>query len=232
MSLAEFNELIHGIGLPGIICRLILALLCGGAIGMEREQKRRAAGFRTHTLICIGATLTTLISMFLIKKMELPTDPARLGAQVIAGMSFIGAGAIIVTSRQQVKGLTTAAGLWTSAIIGLAIGTGYYWAAAIAVIAVLLAETLLSKFEYFIVSTARVMTVHVEFTEPNDLDKIIARLVENNMTVTDLEYAKSGKLDESLPGAIFTIHFKKKTHHDNALSIISETPGVQSVEEL
>lgn len=109
--MTEFIQTIKGVGLAGVVVRMFLAVLCGGIIGLERESKRRSAGFRTHTLICIGATLTTLTSQYLMG-LGLTTDPARLGAQVIAGMGFIGAGAIIVTSRRQVKGLTTAAGLW------------------------------------------------------------------------------------------------------------------------
>ena len=103
MTFSEFYDIICGVGIPGILTRLILAVICGGVIGLERETKRRAAGFRTHTLICLGASLTTLVSQYAVIERGLPTDPARLGAQVIAGMSFIGAGAIIVTSRKQVK---------------------------------------------------------------------------------------------------------------------------------
>ena len=93
--------------------RLVLAVLCGGAIGMEREYKRRPAGFRTHILICLGAAVTTLTAQYIYLVLHLYTDVARLGAQVVAGIGFIGAGTIIVTKRQHVKGLTTAAGLWT-----------------------------------------------------------------------------------------------------------------------
>ncbi len=100
-----------------IAVRMVLAVVCGGLIGIEREYKRRPAGFRTHILICLGAAITTLTSQFLYLKLNLYTDVARLGAQVVAGIGFIGAGTIIVTNRQRVKGLTTAAGLWTSAII-------------------------------------------------------------------------------------------------------------------
>ena len=108
----------------GVTVRMVLAVLCGGLIGIEREYKRRPAGFRTHILICLGAAVTTLTSQYLYLTLELYTDVARLGAQVVAGIGFIGAGTIIVTNRQRVKGLTTAAGLWTSAIIGLVCGAG------------------------------------------------------------------------------------------------------------
>ena len=105
-----------------VFVRLACALICGGIIGIERSYKRRPAGFRTHILICIGAAITTLTSQYLYLNMHYFTDMARLGAQVVAGIGFIGAGTIIVTKRQRVKGLTTAAGLWTSAIIGLTFG--------------------------------------------------------------------------------------------------------------
>ncbi|MBQ5634049.1 MAG: MgtC/SapB family protein, partial [Clostridia bacterium] len=109
-----------------IVVRLFLAVFCGGIIGIERERKRRPAGFRTHILICLGAAMTTLTSQFIVLELKLFTDLARLGAQVIAGIGFIGAGTIIVTKRRQVKGLTTAAGLWTAAIVGLCCGAGFY----------------------------------------------------------------------------------------------------------
>ena len=105
-----------------VTARLVLAVVCGGVIGIEREIKRRPAGFRTHILICMGSAITILTNLYLYQLMHLYTDISRMGAQVIAGISFVGAGTIIVTRRQRVKGLTTAAGLWTAAIIGLACG--------------------------------------------------------------------------------------------------------------
>ena len=113
---------LRDITLASVAFRLILSTLCGGIVGMEREFKRRSAGFRTHILICLGAAMTTLTSEFWLVYMRYYLDAARLGAGVVAGMGFIGAGTIIVTRRQRVKGLTTAAGLWTVAIVGLAIG--------------------------------------------------------------------------------------------------------------
>lgn len=109
-------DFIRDMDFLAVMCRLLLAMLCGGVIGIEREYKRRPAGFRTHILICLGASMTTLTSQYLFLTMHMFTDVGRLGAQVIAGIGFIGAGTIIVTKRKRVKGLTTAAGLWTSAI--------------------------------------------------------------------------------------------------------------------
>ena len=117
--------------------RLSLAMLSGGMIGLERGRKGRPAGFRTYMLVCLGAALTMLLSQYetvlletrwatLAQEIGLRTDVSRFGAQVINGIGFLGAGTIIVTGRHQVKGLTTAAGLWASACMGLAVGAGFY----------------------------------------------------------------------------------------------------------
>ena len=120
-----------------VMVRLTMAMLFGGLIGLERERKRRPAGFRTYMLVCLGAALTMLLSQYesymvthdwaeLAAEIGIRTDVSRFGAQVINGIGFLGAGTIIVTGRQEVKGLTTAAGLWASACMGLAIGAGFY----------------------------------------------------------------------------------------------------------
>ena len=107
-----------------MLIRLVLAMLCGGVIGLERTYKRRPVGFRTHILICVGAALTTLTSEYLAVVMHYYLDITRMGAGVVAGVGFIGAGTIITTTRNRVQGLTTAAGFWVAAIIGLSLGAG------------------------------------------------------------------------------------------------------------
>mgnify|MGYP000830799762 FL=1 len=135
-----------------ILVRLTLAVVCGGVIGAERETKRRPAGFRTHILICLGAAITTLTSQYLLLSLHLFTDVARLGAQVISGIGFIGAGTIIVTRDKRVKGLTTAAGLWAAAIIGLVCGAGYVECAVFATLVVLVVELVLIRLEFKLTS--------------------------------------------------------------------------------
>lgn len=211
-----------------VFVRLFLALLCGGLIGIEREHKRRPAGFRTHILICLGAAMTTMTSEFLLTEMHLYTDIARLGAQVIAGIGFIGAGTIIVTKRRQVKGLTTAAGLWTCSIIGLAIGAGYYEAGLIVTVVILLAEIFFSKFEYWITVNSRNINIYVEYNDSENLDDIIRLIKENRVIIIDLEITKSG----GNHCAILQLQLPKKVSHDDLLTKISSTNGIISVEEL
>lgn len=231
MNFNEIMEVIRDVGLAGIAVRFALALICGGIIGLERESKRRSAGFRTHTLVCIGATITTLVGLYLYKS-GLSTDPARLGAQVIAGMGFIGAGTIIVTTRRQVKGLTTAAGLWTSAIIGLAIGAGYYEAALIGVTIVLFAALLLSKFEYLVMASAKHMNVYIEFESTEILDKLVDELEGRGIKVSDIEYTKQSIASGVRYSVVLSLRFKRRQKHGDILNEIGRFDGVFSVEEL
>ncbi|MBO7254670.1 MAG: MgtC/SapB family protein, partial [Clostridia bacterium] len=224
-------EILRGTNIIGVLARFFLALFCGGIIGLEREYKRRGAGFRTHTLICIGATITTLTGLFLYNE-GLTTDPMRIGAQVISGMGFIGAGTIIVTARRQVKGLTTAAGLWTSAIIGLAIGAGYFEAALIASLLVLIAEIALVRFEHFIISSAKLMNVYIEFENPQVFDNILAHFSTEATTVTDIEFNKNHTPVGDKCNVVFTVRFRKRQPHDKVMSQISSIEGVINIEEL
>lgn len=224
----EFLNPLRDITTVSVLVRLFFAVICGGAIGIEREHKRRTAGFRTHILICLGAAMTTMISQFLLYNMHLYTDIGRLGAQVIAGIGFIGAGTIIVTKRRQVKGLTTAAGLWTCAIIGLAIGAGYFEAALLSTIIILLAEIFFSRFEYWVLENAKNINIYVEYTGNENLDSVIRLLKSYRVVIIDLEITKSGVNS----CAIFQLQLPKKVSHDKIMTSISASEGIISVEEL
>ena len=224
----SFLDSMRDITTLSVLLRLFLAVLCGGIIGIEREHKRRPAGFRTHILICLGASMTTLTSQYLFYNLNLYTDIGRLGAQVVAGIGFIGAGAIIVTKRRQVKGLTTAAGLWTCAIIGLAIGAGYYEAAVISTIVILVAEIFFVKFEYWILVNSRNLNIYVEYEDNENLDNVIRLVKGYRVVIIDLEITKSG----NNACAIFQLQLPKKISHDKIMTAISAAEGIVSVEEL
>ena len=214
-----------------IVVRLVLAVVCGGVIGLERERKRRPAGFRTHILICLGAAMTTLTSQFISLELGLFSDPARLGAQVIAGIGFIGAGTIIVTKRRQVKGLTTAAGLWVSAIVGLCCGAGFFEGAVVTTVIILIAELVFSRLEYFIISHARVSNIYVEYSSTEVLGKIIDTIKQADAFIIDLEISKKASSDQKLTVS-FSIKAPRKTSCQTIITHLSEVEGVLSVEEL
>ena len=223
---------IHALSMVDILIRMCLAVICGALIGMEREQKRRPAGLRTHMLICLGASMTTLTSQYLLLNLGLFTDPARLGAQVIAGIGFIGAGTIIVTKRRQIKGLTTAAGLWASAIVGLCCGAGFYLGAVAAAVLILVAEMLLSKVEWYVISTARTMNIFVEYTETETLTRIVDQLKNMNISILDMELTKASAGSGRNPCVTFSLGMSKRMGHDAVMNQLTGLRGVVIVEEL
>lgn len=136
-----------------VVIRLLLAVLLSGLVGLEREVKGRAAGFRTHILVCVGSALMMLTGVYMAS-IDMAVDSTRLGAQVISGIGFLGAGTII-QFRDSVRGLTTAASLWAAAGIGLAVGAGFYVGAVSTTLIVLIVLFALSGFEQRMGSKAK-----------------------------------------------------------------------------
>lgn len=218
--------------LLSVAARLLLAVLCGGMIGLEREYKRRPAGFRTHILICLGASLTTLTSQYLTLCLGYYTDMARMGAQVVAGIGFIGAGTIIVTKQQRVKGLTTAAGLWACAILGLTIGAGYFEGALLALTLILLAEMLFVKLEYRILRFSRENIFYIEYREKGNLETILAVFRKWHIHIRNMEITRSEESEHHNASAIFYVRSERKTDTQNLISALHKADGVMAVEEL
>ena len=229
--LSVFGSL-RDVNMVSVTVRMFLAVLCGGIIGIEREYKRRPAGFRTHILICLGAAMTTLTSQFLYLELHYYTDMARLGAQVVAGVGFIGAGTIIVTQRQRVKGLTTAAGLWASAIIGLAIGGGFYEGALFATFLIILAELLFSKLEYRMLENAPEINLYMEYTDRSCLEQVLKLYREKNVKVLNMEITRATGSEHHNACAIFSLRLNKKCKVELLLDAIHRVEGVAAVEEL
>ena len=215
-----------------VALRMTLAVLCGGIIGIEREYKRRPAGFRTHILICLGAAMTTLTSQYLYLVLGQYTDMARLGAQVVAGIGFIGAGTIIVTRRQRVKGLTTAAGLWAAAIIGLALGGGFYEGGLFATFLILVAELFFSRVEYRMLKNAPEVNLYVEYGDNKTMDVLLQEFREHGLKILNMGIIHSKSNEEHNACAIFTLRLHKGLDVDHLRQEVLATAGVVSVREL
>lgn len=229
----DFFDFARDMSFIGISARLCLAVLCGGLIGIEREYKRRPAGFRTHILICLGAALTTLTSQYLFLERQLFTDMARLGAQVIAGIGFIGAGTIIVTRKQRVKGLTTAAGLWTAAIIGLVCGAGYIELALFATLMVLFAELILIRIEYKFARKASDSNLYIEYVHAVCIQDILRICREKAVKVDGLEITRINIEDGSHKyHAVITVHTPNNKRLKELLGLMTALDGILSIEEL
>ena len=157
--LTEFNTVT-------VVIRVILAALAGALVGLEREFHGRAAGMRTHMMVALGAALAAMIGMYTVAELGIDSDPLRVGAQVISGVGFLGAGTILLRGGgSRITGLTTAAGLWTAASIGLAVGIGFYVGAFMTVIAVMLTFTLITSLEHFMNRKRQRMAIYLELED-------------------------------------------------------------------
>ncbi|MCI9332660.1 MAG: MgtC/SapB family protein [Oscillibacter sp.] len=215
-----------------VALRMTLAVFCGGVIGIEREYKRRPAGFRTHILICLGAAMTTLTSQYLYLVLGQYTDMARLGAQVVAGIGFIGAGTIIVTRRQRVKGLTTAAGLWAAAIIGLTLGGGFYEGGLFATLLILVAELFFSRVEYRMLKNAPEVNLYVEYSDNRTMDVLLQEFREHGLKILNMGIIHSKSNEQHNACAIFTLRLHKGLDVEQLQQEIQATAGVAAVREL
>ncbi len=140
-------ETLNQFNIISVVVRVFLAMLLGGCIGLEREKSKRPAGFRTHILVCVGSCMTALIGLYVLYGLGLTTDPLRVAAQVISGIGFLGVGTILVKEHDHITGLTTAAGLWTTAAIGIACGFGFYSGALLCTLVVTITSAILFKLE-------------------------------------------------------------------------------------
>ncbi len=227
----EILEYLRQINMISITVRILLAFIVGGIVGFERGKKGRAAGFRTHILVCVGACLATLTGQYIISVLNMSGDPARLGAQVISGIGFLGAGTIITTGKNHVRGLTTAAGLWSTAAIGLAIGIGFYEAAIIGSLAITFTIVILHKFDYFIFAKTADIDVYIEISDMKELKPILdaIKALDYNMHNINITPPKSA-LGQHV-GIEGVISSKKKWVKEDVITAIGKIPGIVFITE-
>lgn len=182
-TLTEFNFI-------SILFRILLATIVGGFIGFERSRSGHAAGLRTHVIVSTGSSLTVLIGLYSTLELGFYNDPLRVSAQVISGIGFLGAGQIICRGRTQIIGLTTAAGLWTTASIGIAIGLGFYWAAFIALIAIKITSALFPYIEHHF-QEATLKRLYFELENVNQVNTFFKDIHKDSIDF-EITTAKSG----------------------------------------
>ena len=215
-----------------IFFRLILAAVFGSVVGLERGFRGRAAGFRTHMLVCIGSALVMITNQHIAVISPYPTDMTRMGAQVISGIGFLGVGTIIVTSRNQVKGLTTAAGLWASACLGLAVGAGFYKGSAIAGVLILIVISALQKIDHKLIAFSRNMEIYVEFTEHGRISGLMSLAHEKSVAVRSIELTESKYGNFRASAAIISLHLPHRKVRKEVIEAMLKLEGLQYLEEV
>ena len=190
----EIIGFLRDFNLCTVLIRLALAFLCGGLIGTERELRGRSAGIRTQILVCLGAVMATMTGFFAFYTFNLSSDPLRVASQVISGIGFLGVGTILVTGNSHIRGLTTAAGIWTTAAIGVALGAGFYEGALVCTALAFFAIGFLQRLERVFKERKGVMSVYVEIKDADRLNEVLEQMSAQSMKITNVEVrpAKSG----------------------------------------
>ena len=215
----------------GITIRLLFALIVGLVIGIDREMKRRVAGIKTHILVCIGSAMVMITSQYMMKEFGGVGDPARLGAQVISGVGFLGVGTIIVTGRNQVRGLTTAASIWVCACVGLAAGIGFIEGVVIALVFLVFTLKVLGKLDNVVQKRAREIDFYIEFKDNKGLTQFSEKMKEDGNRIVRMQIGKCEGEDES-PNALVSIRVKERDKLSVFFAEIRHLKYVKFVEEL
>ena len=223
----SFLGSLRSISFLSVLLRMVLACVCGAAVGLERSAKNRPAGFRTHILVCLGASVASMAGLYLYLVMELPTDATRIAAQVISGLGFIGAGTIIVTKHWDIRGLTTAAGLWVTGIIGLAIGAGFYEGGILGTLLVLMTETWFGMLSSRIQKSPEYV-LRVHYNEKDSLDQVLRHCKDRKMSITNLQI-HSDTRDNTRYSA--DIRLRGEIKADVLALQIGRMPGIESCTE-
>lgn len=184
--ISSVGEFLSEINFITTLIKLVLAIFIAGTIGLERGKQGRAAGMRTHILVCIGATLASTLGFYVNQMPGITSDPLRVAAQVISGIGFLGVGTILVKGRFQITGLTTSAGLWVVGAIGLALGAGFYSGAIVTFIITMFTITLIGKVEGKLNKKYSRFGIYVEINSDKNVRKIVDFL-SANLTVTDIQ---------------------------------------------
>ena len=223
IDLYEFNN-------TTALIRLLIALVFSAILGMERTRKLRPAGMRTYMLVCIGACSTMLGGLYLYETFGPGFDPARMAAQVISGIGFIGAGTIMVTPHQKVRGLTTAAGLWGVACLGINIGVGNYVIAVGVFFAMLITMLLADKLE--LIFFRHLMRIHVTILirSLDVLPSIREAMKEFDITLSNLEFSNAME-DQGVNLTCF-LRLKHRVAHIKTVEALEKVDGVLHVEML
>jgi len=217
--------------MTAIVMRILMALILGGVIGSERGRMNRPAGMRTYMLVSIGSCVVMLINQYAYQVYHVG-DPVRLGAQVVSGIGFLGAGTIIVTAHNQIKGLTTAAGLWASACIGLSIGIGLYEVAIVACLAVFSVLTLLHHWDFYMRNRTNSVDLYIELDSSVPFGEFLRNARELDLELSDIQKEENAHYDSVLFAFIVTIRSQTIRNQEQILNIVRRMEGVKYLEIL
>ena len=214
-----------------IVVRILISLAFGAILGLDRGLKSRPAGLRTYILVCVGSCIVMMTNQYVYQVFD-TGDPVRMSAQVVSGIGFLGAGTIIVTRRNQIRGLTTAAGLWASACVGLAIGIGLYEIALVGGLAVVIVLTSLGHWDLFIRRRARDIDVYIELPVSFSFAVFLEKLRQQGLGISNLQFSGGEGSASDRLGFVCTLSCAQRMDHALMLAAVRSIGPRISVEEL
>ena len=214
-----------------VALRLVIATILGSFVGMERAHKRYAAGIRTFALVCLGSALATLIGLYLAEIGGSQSDIGRIPAQILCGIGFLGAGTIIVTERKQVKGLTTAAGLWVTATMGMAVGAGFIWAGIICFVLVFLTTYYMNYMARYVENHTRTVELYVEI-EKKGIEPFISFLKDTGYIIISLERRRDDTIFDGDIALRVEFDMLKRKNHADVMDELLKLEHVHYIEEI
>lgn len=216
--------------MQNILIRVIVATILGGVIGLDRGMKHRGAGTKTITVVCLGATLVMLTEQYIQINFPGLANMNRMAAQVISGVGFIGVGTIII-SRHRVRGLTTAATLWASACIGLAVGIGFIEGGILITIMMMLSLHVLPQVEHFVTRHSHYCNVFIDLEKSQDLHVVIRALKEAGIVIDSMDTSESRIIGDGI-SVHMVLYLKKSTKRTEIYDILMKLDKVVSVDFL
>lgn len=213
--------------LLAVALRVTAAFLMGGVLGLERGLKQRPAGLRTHMLVCVGACMIMLTNQYIYQVFG-TGDPVRMGAQVVSGIGFLGAGTIVVTKHSQIRGLTTAAGLWATAAVGLATGIGFYEAALMGTLTIVMTLTVLSRLDSRMHKKTRCFEVYVELEPQLSLGMFLDAIRSKGIAIEDVQMEPNRNLEDGRRCFMLVLITRRRIGAPEIMEQLQEAgPGVR-----
>lgn len=221
----------EGFTTASVVARLVLATVFGGIIGLERATRHHTAGIRTFALVSLGSALASVVNIYMAQVVGTDGDISRIPAQVVSGIGFLGVGTIIVTGKNQVKGLTTAATLWVAAMMGIALGSGMLIAGTATFVLIIVTVIFMSYFSRRQEKYNRLIDLYLE-VDKTKINPIYDFVRENDYEILTIEKKKDKTLRSSEIVLLLELNLKKRTDHADVLAAVSQIDGVHYMEEL
>ena len=225
-------DYLQGMDDIAVTIRLILATLCGSLIGLERIVRRHSAGIRTFALVSLGSAVATVLNIYLALLPNLEADVSRIPAGVVSGIGFLGAGTIIVTGRNQIRGLTTAASLWVASCMGMAFGAGYLTVGFACFALVMIANVILVHVTQQIEENSRYVSLYIEVEETNGVKKLRKKINEMKYQINSMNKTKDKTLSGTDTALIVELDYGSKHSHLELMDELNNLDFVSYVEEL